>query len=160
MANAIHVLAGATGAVLHTFAGPLQFEHPYGVCVTPTDAIIVADFGNDRLQEVPALGRGTATLLGVGLLQRPFLVALTAAEDALVVRQSGGTNRVVVLARDGRSLLRVLLTVDDVAPGHEGHVGLAVSRDGVVAAADWSQQKIVLCDVKQRTPSLAAGREL
>ena len=126
----------------------MQFNHPFGVCVTRDDRVIVADFRNNRLQELPDLGRaGTATLLGVGLLQIPFAVALTPAEDALVVRQEGGTNRVVVLARDGSAILRVLLTKDDVAYAHTGHYGLAVSRSGVMAAADCGQQKIMLRSV-------------
>ena len=144
--HTVVVLAGATGAVAHTFgahgAGPLQFHWPLGVCVSRDDAIFVADHNNHRIQEVPRLGRGgAATLLGVGLVQQPHSVALTPGEDGVVVRQNGGTNRVVVLARDGASILRVLLTTADMT---DGYWGLAVSRSGVVAGADSEQPWLVV----------------
>ena len=117
---------------------------PCGVCVTPDDTILVADYANNRLQELRRLGHEAPTLLGVGLLQSPLCVAVTRDEDAVVVRQDGGSNRVVVLARDGCSLLRVLLTSADVAHGYHG---LSVSRSGVVAAADYGQRAVVVCGV-------------
>ena len=57
------------------------------------------------------------------------------------MRQSGGTNRVVVLARDGASILRVLLTTAAMTLGFDS---LAVSCSGVVAGADAHQQRLVV----------------
>ena len=145
----VHVVAGPTGAMLHTFgaegAGPMQFSSPRGVCVSRDDSVLVADEGNNRIQEVANLGRaGTATLLGVELLRNPTCVAFTPWEDAIVVRQERGPNRIVVLARDGKSILRVLpISTDD--PG--GCCGLAVSRSGVVAAGANGQQWVLVCSV-------------
>ena len=134
--HTVHVLAATTGAVVHTCgahgSAPLQFSRPTGVCVSRADTIIVADSGNDRLQEVARLGRGPATLLAAGLVQDPMAVALTPTEDALVVRQEGGANRVLVLTRDGSAIVRVLLTAAEVTHGYHG---LAVSRSGVVAVS-------------------------
>ena len=50
--HTVHLLAAATGAVLRSFgakgAGPMQFDWPSGVCVTRTDAILIADYHNHR----------------------------------------------------------------------------------------------------------------
>ena len=101
-------------------------------------------FTNAWLQEVARLGRGPATLLAAGLVQDPRAVALTPTEDALVVRQDGGANRVLVLTRDGSAIVRVLLTTADMAQGH----GLAVSRSGVVAVPDTNgKQQVVVVSV-------------
>ena len=146
--HTVHVLAATTGAGVHTCgaqgSAPLQFEYPCGVCVSHADTIIVADCVNDRLQEVAHLGRGPATLLAAGLVQGPRAVALTPTEDALVVRQQGGANRVLVLTRDGSAIVRVLLTTADVA---YGYFGLAVSRSGVVAVPVFSKQQVVVVSV-------------
>ena len=147
--NTVHVVTGATGAMLHTFGahgvGPMQFDSPFGVCVSRDDSVLIADWGNHRIQEVANLGRaGTATLLGVGLLLQPAYTAFTPSEDAIIVRQLGGPNRIVVLARDGTSILRVLpISADDPI----GLFGLAVSRSGVVAAGANNQQWVLVCSV-------------
>ena len=52
-------------------------------------------------------------------------------------------NHVVVLARDGKSILRVLLTDSDV----QGYHGLTVSPSGVVAMADYSKTRLVVCSL-------------
>ena len=98
----------------------------------------------------------SATVLAVGLVQNPTAVAMTPAEDVIIVRQNGGTNRVVVLSREGRSLLRVPLTTADVATGYWG---LAVSRSNVVAVPDFSKNKVVVCSLSgewKRTIDTAA----
>ena len=147
--HTVHVLAAATGAELRCFgskgAGMMQFTNPFGVCVSRADSLLVADCGNHRVVEVAQVGRaGTAVVLGAGLVQRPCAVALTPAEDGVIVRQQGGANRVVVLARDGSALVRVLLTTADV---NSGYCGLGVSRSGVVAVCDYRKQSITLCSV-------------
>ena len=90
--DTVHIVAGATGAMLHTFgtqgADPMQFNSPYGVCVSRNDSVLIAEYSNNRIQEVANLGRaGKAKLLCLGLLQHPTYVALTPSEDAIVVRQ-------------------------------------------------------------------------
>ena len=147
--HTVHVLAAATGAELRCFgsmgAGMMQFTNPFGVCVSRADSLLVADFSNHRVVEVAQVGRaGTAVVLGAGLVQWPRAVALTPAEDGVIVRQDGGANRVVVLARDGSALVRVLLTTADVTYGCHG---LGVSRSGVVAVPDDGKQSITLCSV-------------
>ena len=147
--HTVHVLAAATGAELRCFGSKgtatMQFNQPCGVCVSRADSLLVADYGNNRVVEVAQVGRaGTAVVLGAGLVQGPCAVALTPAEDGVIVRQEGGANRVVVLARDGSALVRVLLTTADVT---YGYWGLGVSRSGVVAVPDYVNQSITLCSV-------------
>src|SRR5262249_51060986 len=109
--------------------------------------VLVADYGNHRIQELPSLGRdGAAMLLGVGLLQKPDCVALTSTETAIVVQQSDVTNPLVVLARNGASILRVLPVLPDMI-GQDWAWGLAVSRSGVVAVSTCEKDWVFVCDV-------------
>ena len=83
-------------------------------------------------------------LLGVGLLHHPYYVALTPSEDGIVVRQQSDDGHIVVLARNGRSILRVLATYADLT---QGYFGLAVTRSGVVAAGAENERWVFVCDV-------------
>ncbi len=163
--HTVTVLAGADGHTLHSLgtrgAAALQFYNPCGVCVATDNTVFVADYINNRIQALPDLGRaGTATQLGTGGLQGPMCAALTRAEDAIVVRQQG-TNRVVVVARSGGAVLRVLLTAADVTYGFSG---VAVSSCGVVAAPDHRKMAIVVCSVdgawKRTIPAALLGGQL
>ena len=162
--DTVYVLDAMTGEVVRTFGSTgkaaMQFDTPSGVCVTRDGNIIVADWGNDRLQEVLDCGRtGTARVLGKRLAA-PSYVALTAAEDALIVLEDrpcdfeGGASsqrgmpawRVVVLVRDASCTLRVLLTTTDLPfdPPHLGISGFSIRGD-VVAVQE--RVGVVFADV-------------
>ena len=140
--HTVTLLSRDTGAVLFSFgnkgAALMQFDHPCGVCVARDNAILVADYSNHRIQEIADSGRGPAKQLGKGALRGPVAVALSPAQDAVIVRQQGGSHRVVVLSRADGAVLRALLTAADI----NNSPGLAVSAAGVVAAGyqTWIQR--------------------
>ena len=162
--DTVYVLDSITGEVVRTFGSTgkatMQFNTPCGVCVTRDGNIIVADWGNNRLQEVLDRGRsGSARVLGKRL-PAPCFVALTVAEDALVVLQhrpheAPGVDSqkqlawsVVVLARDATCTLRVLLTNMDIIPldpPPSFRICGFSTRGGVVAVLEGS--RVVLSDV-------------
>lgn len=131
----------------------MQFDFPAGVCMTQGNHIIVADFGNNRLQEIASLGEhGDARVLGKELLQGPLAVALTDAEDALIVLED--CRRVVVLSRDAKCILRVLL---DIAGLPRSTITLAVHNDVVTVPRPRS---VVLLDVRGTWKRTMSGATL
>jgi hypothetical protein len=95
--------------LLHTIggdgAGPLQFKDIARVCFTVLgdDTVLVAEGGNDRVQEVDVMGPSHVAFWGVGLLEGPRGVA---ACRTLVAVTEQGAKRVSLFDSSTRALLR------------------------------------------------------
>ena len=83
---------GRTGVIRRSFGtyGDQvdQFNWPFGTSITRTGTLLVADWSNHRVQELHDMmagDGGAVTMLGVGLLQFPWYVALTPVEDAVAL---------------------------------------------------------------------------
>ena len=81
-----------------------------GLCMTPTGNVLVAEFFNNRLQEVRVDDGGWVRFLGRGFLSEPNYVACS--QSAVAVSESN-QHRVTVLSWPDGSLLRRLGTRGD-----------------------------------------------
>jgi DNA-binding beta-propeller fold protein YncE len=104
--HAIHAFRVADGSRLRVIGrdgvGPLQFSHPYQLCIAPDDYVFVADGANNRVQVLtPSLD--FHCFVGVGQLSRPTGVC---ADDNIVVVSEWEAHRISVLNRCEGALLR------------------------------------------------------
>ncbi len=104
--HTIHAFRVADGSRLRVIGGkgdgPLQFSHPYQLCVAPDGHVLVADSINDRVQVL------TPTLdfhcfVGVGHLVGPCGVC---ADDDVIVASEWEAHRISVFSRYDGALLR------------------------------------------------------
>ncbi len=83
--------------------GPLQFHGPRQLWIADDDHVFVADFGNNRIQELdPDLA--FYSFIGVGSLEAP--VGVCANDEVVVVAESSPVHRISVFTRGDGVLLR------------------------------------------------------
>jgi len=86
--------------------GPGQFNQPSKLCITPRDTLLVADFGNQRVQEVTFSGVYIRDI-GVGVFEDRIWGIACNDEHVAVTKFSGTSpNRVVVFNYATGELLR------------------------------------------------------
>jgi DNA-binding beta-propeller fold protein YncE len=84
-------------------AGPLQFQGPRQLWIADDAHVFVADFGNNRIQELdPYLA--FYGFIGVGSLEAP--VGVCANDEVVVVAESSPVHRISVFTRGDGVLLR------------------------------------------------------
>ena len=133
-------------------SGPGQFKAPGGIAVAPNGDLYVADFHNQRIQQLRADGKfirqwGTTGKSGIwsGEFNYPTDVALGA--DGTLLVGDGYNDRVQVFAPDGRYLRKwggpFGLNIYGPFNGWFATVtSLAVDRDGAVFVADFYNSRI------------------
>ncbi len=104
--HAIHVFRVADGSRLRVIGGagdgPLQFKDPCQVWVASDDFVLVAEFGNNRVQVLtPRLD--FHAFVGVGQLNTPAGVC---ADDAVIMVSERNAYRISMFNRCGGGLLR------------------------------------------------------
>jgi len=108
--NMVTVYSTADGSETVSFgghgAGPGQFNLPSKLCITPRDTLLVADFGNQRVQEVTMAGVHIRDI-GVGVFGEG-ICGIACNDELIVVTKYGDVtpNRVVVLNYSTGELLR------------------------------------------------------
>lgn len=112
-------------------AGPLQFDDPGRLAVSARGSLIVAEFGNVRLQEVTVEGSHVRML---ALVDRPFAVAC--GEGIIVVGLHGASHPFHVLTYcDATGSLLGSYAPAGTTPGSVGCVtGLALASAGALVA--------------------------
>ena len=103
----LFVYSLADGSLVRSFggkgSGKAQFNWGYGgLCMTPRGTLLVAEQGNNRLQEVNIDGGGWVRFVGEGLLEGPDYV--TCSKSVIAVSESN-KHRVTLLSWADGSLL-------------------------------------------------------
>jgi hypothetical protein len=120
--------------------GPEQFLQPRGVCFPPWErhTLLVAEYGNNRVQEVEAQSGAHVRFWG-GALVHPVGVAASAA--IVVVTEWGKANRVSAFDK----ATGVLRWRSDLLPGcprFKNPYGVRVAQDGYVVVADNGNNRV------------------
>jgi len=108
--NMITVYDTASGSETATFGGagpgPGQFYYQMRLCITPRDTLLVADFGNQRVQEVTMAGVHIR-YIGVGVFEDRICGIACNDEHVVVTKYGSATpNRVLVFNYSTGELLR------------------------------------------------------
>lgn len=127
--------------------GPGQFRHPRGVCFPPwgSRTLLVAEYGNDRVQEVDTVTMTCVRFWCTGALEHP--VGIAASADLLVVSEWARKNRVSAFGReDGALRWRVRDTAFKIP------YGLRITWDGLyVAVTDNGHDRLCFVRVHDGT---------
>ena len=119
--------------------GPGQLKNPFGMAVDKTGNIVVADFGNQRVQVFNAAGDLVRTV-GEGQLQGPHGVAVDAVGNLVVVDSKNHRVQVFNAAGD------VVRTVGRGEGSGEGQLktptGVVVDKTGNIVVADYGNHRV------------------
>jgi DNA-binding beta-propeller fold protein YncE len=134
-------------------SGPGQFNEPWKLCFTPEGTLLVAEYGNSRLQEVTAEGAHVRYFLPRSGVPAGRVVGVAANEDHVVVSQHGENHRILVFDRSAvfmRSFGR-----RGSYPGNlYGSEGIRLTPDGrsiIIAEYDNSRISVFTMEGRFRT---------
>ena len=143
--------------------GELEFNSPEGIVVTPSGDIVVADYGNNRLQVLNSEGSfirfipqvrtdiqpGTPQA-GIARRQYEELSEALKGPNGLAIDDEGNiyvasrnSNTIAVIAPDYQTLIRTIATAGSSQGQLRTPMDVAVSRDGEkIAVAEWGNRRV------------------
>ena len=127
--------------------GKGEFEYPWGVAVSSTGNVAVADRGNKRVQVFSSAGRYLGEFGRQGQshekLRRPVAVAYLDADHILVA--DSRLNKVFLFKENGEFVKRL-------NPGqYQSPFGISVNRDGHVIVCDLQSKKVLVLSPDDNT---------
>ena len=127
----------------HYGSGQVQFTYPNGVAVTQDSRVVVADFGNHRLQVLTAEGAFIATVGSKGSQPLQFNFPSDVAFDHIgkAFVTDSFNNRVQVLNAD--LTYSHCFGSEGAQPGaFDGPSGIAIDSNGIVYVADYDNNRV------------------
>jgi len=126
-----------------------QFNHPFGLCMTKENTILVADCGNKRIQEMTLEG-GHVKCIGAGVINGARGIAIHG--DVVAVGKSGGygtPDRIMLFSYTSGSLLRKFGGWGSGEGQYKYVTGIQFSADGKhLIIADYFNSHVSLATVE------------
>jgi len=126
-----------------------QFNQPLGLCMTKENTVLVADFGNKRIQEM-TLESGHVKCIGAGVIN-DFVADIAMHGDVVAVGKFGGPtpDRIMLFSYTSGALLSQFGAFGSGEGQYYNVTGMEFTADGKhLIIADFSNERVSLTTVE------------